>query len=56
MRKLLKIMTLTLVLTSVGSQAFAWSYYSTPRIGGGYNFYGDGLSGYSTPRIGGGFN
>ena len=44
------------MLIGIGSQAFAWSYYSTPRIGGGYNFYGNGISGYSSPRIGGGYN
>lgn len=32
------------------------SYYSTPRFGGGYNYYGNGWSAYSTPRFGGGYN
>ena len=56
MKKILTTITLTLMLIGIGSQAFAWSYYSTPRIGGGYNFYGKGISGYSSPRIGGGYN
>ena len=31
--------------------------YTTPRYGGGYNYYGSGgASGYSTPRYGGGYN
>ena len=59
MRKLLKIITLTLVLTSVGSQAFAYnSFWTTPRLGGGYNYHSwnDGMFGWTTPRLGGGYN
>jgi len=42
--------------------AFAQSWgYSTPRLGGGYNYYkyrsnGGSSWGYSTPRLGGGYN
>ena len=38
--------------------AFAQSWgYSTPRFGGGYNYYNNnGTWGYSTPRFGGGYN
>ena len=56
MKNFIATITLTLAFCSIGFEAFAWDYYSTPRFGGGYNFYGDGWSGYSTPRFGGGSN
>jgi hypothetical protein len=55
MKKLIAIIGLALSFASV---SFAQTYgYSTPRFGGGYNYYGsNGYSGYSTPRFGGGYN
>jgi hypothetical protein len=55
---LLLIPAALLALTSLAS---AQSYgYTTPRLGGGYNFYrygnGDSSWGYTTPRFGGGYN
>ena len=55
MKKILATTILTLMLTGIGSQAFAWTYYSTPNIFGGYNYSG-GISGYSSPNIFGGYN
>ena len=56
MKKIIATIALTVTLCSIGTQAFSGSFYSTPRYGGGYNYYGDNWSGYSTPRYGGGLN
>ena len=58
MRKLILSLTALASLTMASGTALAGGYgYSTPRFGGGYNYYGsDGSSGYTTPRFGGGYN
>ena len=56
MKKILATITLTLMLTGIGSQAFAWGYSSSPNIFGGYNYSGNGWSGSSSPNIFGGYN
>ena len=62
MKNLIKTLTVTIMLTFVGSSAFAYgwsntySYSSTPNIFGGYNYSGNGWSGSSTPNIFGGYN
>ena len=55
MKKIITTIGLALALASV-SLAQNWGY-TTPRFGGGYNYYdSNGNSGYSTPRFGGGYN
>jgi hypothetical protein len=55
MTKLFLITTAILGFATLAN-AQTWGY-TTPRFGGGYNYYNsDGSSGYSTPRFGGGYN
>jgi len=58
MRKLFLALTALASLTMASGTVLAGGYgYSTPRFGGGYNYYGnDGTSGYTTPRFDGGYN
>ena len=57
--KPIKAILLALAISTgaiVSAQAQNYGY-TTPRFGGGYNYYGSqGYSGYSTPRFGGGYN
>ena len=51
-----KLAIITLAVITIANTASAEMYWSTPRLGGGYNYYGsDGYSGWSSPRLGGGY-
>jgi hypothetical protein len=57
MKKILMTIATTIILTGIGTQASAYSSFSsTPNIFGGYNFSGNGLSYSTTPNIFGGSN
>ena len=48
---------ITLAVITIANTASAEMYWSTPRLGGGYNYYGsEGYSDWSSPRLGGGHN
>ena len=55
MKNFIKSISVLLITLCIGSSVFASNFWSTPRLGGGYNYYGD-VSGWSTPRLGGGYN
>ena len=52
-----KIAIITLAVIAISNTASASSYWSSPRLGAGYNYFGnDGYNGWSSPRLGGGYN
>ena len=50
MKNLIKTISVLIVTLSIGSSAFAYDFWTTPRLGGGWN-YNEDISGWTTPRL-----